>query len=263
MARKNRQTTKSPNHQIHNYWDRTQWPLQSLYFLLPLIVAYELGTWLYGRTGGRLPGRLTTETLLQQFFDLFGVTGYYLPGLLVLVVLLCWHLLRRDPWTLEPPLYLLMAVESVLLAAPLVVFSIVLFREPIMNAALAATDAQGPNSIISWLLLSLGAGIYEELVFRLIAIAVFHMVLVDLLALPKLYGAVGAVVLSAAAFAIVHFTGAGGGQPFALGRFLFYFTAGVYLAAVYVLRGFGVVVAVHAVFDVIIVCLNTYQSNGT
>lgn len=257
MARNNRQTTQSPNRRTDNYWERTQWPLQSLYFLLPLIIVYEVGTLMHARSGGRLPGRLTTETLLQQFFDLFGVTGYYLPGLMVVVVLLCWHVARRDPWTLEPKLYLLMLVESASMAIPLVVFSIVLFREPIMNAA--GADADAANSIISWLLLSLGAGIYEELVFRLIAIAVFHMILVDLLALPKVHGAVGAVVLSAAAFAVVHFTG-GNGREFTLGRFLFYFVAGVYLAAVYVLRGFGIVVGVHAVFDVIIVSLNAFQA---
>jgi len=280
-----------------SYWERAQWPLQSLYFLLPLLVLYELGTLLYAPPGDpRLPP-IWAESLLDEFFNVLGVTGWvYLPGLLVVVVLLAWHVLRRDPWRPEPKLYLIMLVESVALAAPLFVLSAVMFRGPPPDtdpadgrptgaptllappplaaagvvpppppaasdpgagpyardpATAAAPAPAGP--IASWqtgLVYSIGAGIYEELLFRLIAIALLHMLLVDLLALPESWGAAAAVAVSAVAFAFYHFSET---NPFHWGRFVFHTAAGLYFAAVYVLRGFGIVAMTHALYDVLVV----------
>lgn len=256
-----------PRVALHSYWDRTQWPLQSLYFLIPLLVAYELATIFYTTgEGTRLPP-IVAESLLGRFFEMFGVGGVYLPGVIVCVVLFCWHLARRDPWEPELTLYALMWVESIVLAVPLFVFMLVLFREPTAApipaaavdyaAAIPLASPAGGEAWWSGLVFSVGAGIYEELLFRLIAIAILHMILVDVLALPDAWGATGAVLLSAAAFALYHF------EPiwsfgrfvdsFSAGRFAFYMVAGVYFAAIYVLRGFGIVAATHALYDVLVV----------
>ena len=240
----------APRHRISSYWERTQWPLQCLYFLMPLLVAYEVGTLVFAQNAaGTLP-RIRAEVLLNTVFEQLGVTSFYLPPLIVVAVLLTWHLIRRDAWGLEWPLYGFMLVESVVLALPLLVFSAVLFREPVAQAATLWSTELGKN-----LLLSLGAGLYEELVFRLILIALLHMLLVDLLALPAHWGAALAVLLSATAFGLYHF------DHFDLLQWdlkqwrlmLFYTGAGVYFAAVYVLRGFGIVAACHAIYDVVVV----------
>ena len=121
---------KSPRHQVPSYWERTLWPLQSLYFLLPLLIFYELGAVAFAPEGNaRLP-QLYAERMLGRFFEWTGVTGYYLPGIATVVVLLCWHFARRDPWRPEPRLYGAMLIESAVLAAPLVIFSIMLTSPP-------------------------------------------------------------------------------------------------------------------------------------
>jgi len=115
----------------------------------------------------------------------------------------------------------------------------------------ATTAAADEPSWSSQLLLSLGAGIYEELVFRLMGIALLSLLLEDLLALPRAWASLIAVTASSLAFAWYHFWGTGVAvRP---GLFAFYTLAGVYFAGVYVLRGFGIVVAVHAFYDVLIV----------
>jgi hypothetical protein len=253
MARKTKHRSSTIKH-LDTYWDRTQWPLQSLYFLLPVLLVYEIGTLVYAPEGGQRLPPIVAERLLGQFFEMFGVAGYYLPAIIVVVVLLAWHLARRDPWRPEPPLYALMWIESILLAAPLFVFALVLFREPQQIAsAQHLVEHALPNDPAypyqAKLVFSIGAGIYEELLFRLIAIALVHMLLVDVLALPDLWGGIGAVGASAVAFAMYHFTGE---AAFHWGYFFFYTVAGVYLAAIYVLRGFGIVAVTHAVYDVFI-----------
>jgi membrane protease YdiL (CAAX protease family) len=261
---KKRQSKRTPGAQITTYWDRVQWPLQSLLFLLPLLVIYELGTFFYSpATLDRLPP-IYAESLLRDFFELFGVTSYHLPAIAVVVVLFSWHLARRDPWKPEPRLWGVMALESFALALPLFVFMLVLFRQPSFNAAAAspAGAALGPE-IHNWqsgVVIAIGAGIYEELVFRLIAIALLHLVLVDLFTLPQSYGAPLTVVLSALAFSLYHFDLGGGSAMLSWSsaewsRFAFYMLAGIYLAVVYMLRGFGIAAGAHAFYDVMLVTM--------
>lgn len=258
------------------YWIRSQRPLQGMFFLLPLILLYELGTVIYATDQANGVTRyIYARSLLSDFFELLGVTGYYLPGLIVVVLLLSWHMVRRDPWRFELRLYAMMWAESIVLALPLFVYALILFREPLTGMTQGVADglgsldflgqtvasarpASGQDGWQAQLVFSIGAGIYEELLFRLIGIALLHMVLVDVLALPEHFGATGAIVLSALVFALYHFSE---DNPFTPSKCLFYTGAGVYFAAVYVLRGFGIVAGTHAAYDVIVVMLQ--QSSNT
>ncbi len=238
------------------YWHFSQRPLQSLVFLFPLILLYELGTRLYAHDAAS--GATTfiyARSLLRDFFEWFGVTGYYLPGLIVVVVLLSWHVVRRDPWDASVRQAVLMWFESVLLALPLFVFMLVLVRPPTVHWALAAPTGEA-TSWQAQLVFSIGAGIYEELLFRLIAIALLHLLLVDVLAMPERLGAGLSIGLSALAFALYHFPSL---EAFDLARCLFYTAAGIYFAGVYVLRGFGIVVGCHAMYDVLVVIVDFTQ----
>ena len=123
----------------------------------------------------------------------------------------------------------------------------VLVREPVISASVGSFNWAGwrENMVIA-----IGAGIYEELLFRMVAIALIHMVAKDLLKLSEEISTIAAVVLSSLGFALVHFTG--DHNPFTMTKLLFYTVAGVYFAAIYLGRGFGIVVAVHALYDVLV-----------
>ncbi|MBB6429961.1 CPBP family intramembrane glutamic endopeptidase [Algisphaera agarilytica] len=256
---------KSPRHQVTSYWERTLWPLQSLYFLLPLLLGYELGAVMFAPEGDERLPQIYAERMLGRFFEWTGVTGYYLPGIATAVILLCWHFARRDPWKPEPRLYLVMLIESAILAAPLFIFSIMMTRPPTEATAMVGAAgwlpmlASGLDGVESWrqgVIFSIGAGIYEELVFRLIVIALVHMLLSDVLALPKSWSAGGAIAISAILFALYHpFDSHYPWQWDSLewGRFAFYTLAGLYFAAIYVYRGFGIVAATHALYDVMVI----------
>ena len=269
-------THRSSRLHAGSYFHRSQQPLQSLFFLLPLIVLYEAGTFMLHKAAheaGEPALTIKAYSLLNHFFELFGVTGYYLPGLIVIVVLLCWHLASkpsREDWQVRPSLYVGMGVECVLLAIPLLVWGLVFFREaaaavaPPESALQATTQAatlmqavQGHSELGQRIILSIGAGIYEELLFRLIAIALLHVIFVDLLALPHRVGAAAAVGLSALAFGLYHFANLNLAQWSAYDwmRCLFYTLAGVFLAIIYVLRGFGIVAGTHALYDILMAIL--------
>lgn len=244
MGERPRQPARRPS----GYFARSQQPLPSLALLLPLLIAYEAGAlWYATPTTGR---QLSARSYLQEFLELFGAVGEYLPGLAVVVVLLAWHLVRRDRWKLEPGLYAGMAVESVALALPLLVFGLLI--GPRQAEAMMLAGGIGAMPWPAQIVFSIGAGIYEELVFRLVLIALVHMLLVDALGLAFRQGAFIAIFVSAALFALSHFNG---GRPLAWTPFVFYFAAGLYFAFVYMLRGFGIVAATHALYDTFVVAI--------
>lgn len=229
------------------YFARSREPLQALIFLLPLLIAYEVGTLILAtdpETGVVQANRARVQ--LGWMYDLFGTYFYFLPGIIVIIVLVTLHLIRQDRWSFNPWVYLAMAVESALLAFPILVLALIMLGRP--ATGMAESDGNWQVELV----FSIGAGIYEELLFRLILITLLHLIIVDLLHVHDIFGALLAVVLSSAAFAMYHFSSF---DAIEWHRFRFFVAAGVYLAFVYLMRGFGVVVGAHAIYDVIVVAL--------
>lgn len=232
------------------YRDVTHRPLQCLVFLLPMVFAYEVGMW---ATHSRSPAgdrpTLAAEQILEWFFSLFGATGYYLPGAALIVVLLAWHLVSRQPWRVAVSPLIGMAGESVVLAVPLLFLHRWL---PALRAMheLQGTIGKGGAASFDNLLLSVGAGLYEELVFRLIIISLTLLLLIDILRVREVWAVAVAVVVSSVLFAAHHYQPVGA-DAWSLPEFVFRTAAGAYLAAVFVLRGFGLAVGCHVIYDVI------------
>ena len=240
-----------------SYWDASRKPLQILAFLAPLILLYELGLAMFLRSREGVLTNKAHETLLL-FFDTFGLSatgGLYLGGAAVMVVLIIWHLLARDPWHIDPTTPALMGAESLGLTIPLLVLGLLIGGSTAVVALAPAPDLAAMD-LWSRLTISIGAGLYEELLFRMMLIAILHTLLVDVGKLPSPLGAGIAVVVSAAAFTAYHPLNDDAGV-LSLRRVGFYFLAGLYFGVVYVVRGFGIVVATHAFYDVLVVSMLT------
>ena len=97
-------------------------------------------------------------------------------------------------------------------------------------------------------------GLYEELVFRWALVAIVHGVLVDGFKRSHRTTVFLAVVVSSIAFMLYHPIQTPEGRLLP-GLALFYLGSGVYFSVVYLLRGFGVVAATHALYDVAVVLL--------
>lgn len=237
-------------------------PLQMLAFLLPLIIGYEIALSLLLRHDNEIITNLAHKTLIQ-FFNVFGMShsgGLLLGGILIVVVLLVWHVLARDPWHVDFTALGLMALESAALVVPLLALGRILGNS-FSSVALATVGAPSPAGgaapvdvagldLVSRVAISVGAGLYEELAFRMLLIAALHTLFVDLGKMSHMIGASIAVILAAGAFTWYHPLGGPSGEV-SMARLTFFFLAGLYFGIVYVLRGFGIVVAVHALYDII------------
>lgn len=238
-------------------------PLHVLLFLLPLILFYEAAAAFHLIGAEGVEETIRARRILGDFFRLFDVGGIFLPGILVTVVLLLWHILIKDPWRVRGRVLWMMALEALVWTPPVLVLGQVLYKlmsgsigaqppvnagiEPLLTLGFAAGDAI-ERSLVSRAAIAVGAGLYEEMLFRMVAIALFHVVLVDLIGMGSRKGTIVSVVLAALAFAFYHDVALpGGGLNWPNAAFFVF--AGVYFGLVYVWRGFGVVVAVHALYD--------------
>lgn len=230
---------------LARYWVATRRPLQILVFLLPLVLVYEVALVSVLRSESV---NIDAHRRLREFFEALGLypAGMYLPGVLLIVVLLIWHVLAREKWTVDWKALGGMAVESALLVLPLFVFSQMIARFAVPAIMLDDPSDIGRYSLLARLSISIGAGLYEELIFRMLIIAVVHAILVDVAKQKESVGATVGVLLSAILFTVYH--------PNLTGpRIAFFFIAGVYFGLIYLWRGFGIVVATHAIYDIVTV----------
>ncbi len=253
-----------PAHTGGEYWRLSTRPLHILVFLLPMLVLYEVGAALCA------PSRIAAESLMRELFEMFGASALFAPPIALVTILLVWHVLIRDRWRIHAHVLPGMLIESVAWALPLVVLSAALGKAMGSSAhtalhagglgfpALAAADLHD----LPWqarLTVAVGAGLYEEMLFRLVGIAFLHFIIKDLLGAGEKRANILAVAGAALAFAMYHgltqpgFTWTLDGLAHAVDWRLaiFTFVGGFYLGAVYVTRGFGIVVATHCLFDVV------------
>ncbi|MEO6435177.1 MAG: CPBP family glutamic-type intramembrane protease [Tepidisphaeraceae bacterium] len=229
---------------------RSELPLASLLFLLPFIVLYELGTRYFAFDAlHQTEQRIIAFTLMQDFFNLFGATGKYMPPLAVVGILLSVHIARNDPWKVTPSTLGGMTIESLAWALPLLALGTLSVRYLSHYLPLMTVTSGNWRTLF---VLSIGAGIYEELVFRLVALTVLHLVLLDLLKMPKMWGYLSMVLISSLGFAFYHYLGS---EVFAWRSLMFRTVAGIYFALLFILRGFGITAFSHASYDMYVVGL--------
>ncbi|MFH1747333.1 MAG: CPBP family intramembrane glutamic endopeptidase [Planctomycetota bacterium] len=224
------------------YYQDAQRPLYCLLFLFPLVATYEFGAMIL-RPVAWPERQLLAHSLIQKLLGWFGATGFWLPAVALLLTLFIWHILSRHAWRIHGWVLPLMVVESVLLTAPLFVLGEVMTQ-------VTSTSAPAGGDIRQQLILVLGAGIYEELVFRLYLIAGLAWLLESVLRVSRKTAMLLVVALSAMIFAGCHFTPVGS-ELFSWQRFMLLVLAGSYLAVVFIQRGLGVAAGCHAAFNII------------
>ena len=257
-------TSRRSAEAAQTYWDRSRQPLEILALVAPLVVTYEIGlVWALRAERGTITNR-AHEGLLR-LFDAVGIDLMVmaLPAAAVVVVLVTWQFLSRRPWTLDLPTLGFMVLESAAAALPLAVFAQVIARSGVAwdsmgavawTAVPAGAAAAGPEALgtLGKVSLAIGAGIYEELIFRMALISLLHTLFVDAMRLGERWGIGIAIAVSAVLFAMYHPLGAeGGGIDWS--RATFYVGAGAYFGVLYVMRGFGIAVGAHAAYDLLAV----------
>lgn len=281
-------TSQLFNFAPESYLERTARPISAIIFLLPLIIFYEVGTFSINTDVlHQSQIRVVAFVWLQNLLESLGFGGklaWVAPPFAVVVILMALQITSGKPWRFWFGDVAPMAVECVLLAVPLIVLTLFLNSPagaeghvdwhqggppPTCSSAqghwvLASTGQAATETstrpLLANLVTGIGAGIYEELVFRLILICLLMLLFHDILRLTHSSSIVLSVLISAALFSAYHHVDFFSGQPnvtdpFNFTKFAFRTMAGIYFAALYAIRGFGITAGTHASYNIIAVSI--------
>jgi len=238
-----------------SYFDISRAPRYSVVFALPLLLAYEaLAAALAGpRSASQV--RNGADVLLKEAF--IAVAGRNGPLIFIAAVIGIgiWFVARdikRSGQGVRPVVFGAMLAESIALAA---IFGIVIgtITMKLLGSLhmLAIAGPGGPIASMSWvtrLMLSLGAGLYEELLFRVLLVSALAAGARTLFGFGTKGAGVFATLVGAFIFSAFHYIGPFG-DPFRLTSFTFRAISGVAFSALYLLRGFGITAWTHSLYD--------------
>lgn len=235
------------------YWQASRAPRYSLLFALPLLIFYQALAAFAPPGPGGMGVRNGADVILESVF--VWLAGAWGPRLfmLCLIGIGAWLIARdvRVHRSLSPAVLGGMLLESVGLS---LVFGIVVGG---LTAALLGGPpppmvvAFTPQRLGRWtmLMLSLGAGIYEELLFRVVLVGLLAWGATKLLGWRPLAAGIAATVLGALIFSAFHYIGPFGDR-LDVYSFVFRTIAGLFFSGLYLLRGFGITAWTHALYDV-------------
>ena len=236
-----------------SYWASTRRPLPSLSLVLPLMLAYELGVlWQGGASAGSI--RTGADAWMRHILASLGLVDQWLPPLALVVILLGWQVASPRDWRFSPSILLVMLLESCVLAVALVGVSRLIdlgFSILDQNALPVLSVVSSPARMsLAPLIGYLGAGVYEEALFRLVLVPILFALL-RFLQTPQILASTLAVTGSALLFSLAHHAGTPG-EAFTWFAFVFRWMAGVFFAWVFIIRGFGIAVGTHTAYDILV-----------
>lgn len=235
------------------YWQASRAPRYSLLFALPLLIIYQVLAVLVPAGPGGMQIRNGADVLLQAVF--VWLAGAWGPRLFMLCLIGAgaWLIakdVRAKGGRLSPAVLGAMLLESLCLS---LAFGIVVSGLTVALLGGPPPMALGPTterlSRGTLLMLSIGAGIYEELLFRVVLVGLVAWGAHKLLGWQPLAAGIVATLIGAVIFSAFHYIGPYGDR-LDVYSFVFRTLAGLFFSALYLARGFGITAWTHALYDV-------------
>ena len=217
----------------------------SIVSILPLAMLYQIGIVQRGYAV-----RNMAEVWLEGPFGLIGLHAAQVLNVAVILALVI--VLWRSDHTGIPSLMLVPVM-----IAEAAVYALLLHRSSVVLAQAVYSEAHRVFFAIhlkssAELLLALGAGVYEELLFRLLMVGGGALLLQKVFLWDRTRSVAACLVGSSLLFSAVHHLGPLG-EP--LDGYVFTFRAicGLLLGVVYLTRGFGLAVWTHSLYNALVV----------
>ncbi len=233
---------------IKQYFSSTHSLLYSYLISLPLLLMYEVLIFL-AQPDAEQVVRISVDVWIKTLFAYIGAD--VLSITLIFIALLGFFVLYRERdrlSTLRLSYFFTMLIEASIYAFLLALIITVAVSNLVQIMQVTPVESL---SVLQQLALSLGAGLYEELFFRVILVSALLFIFKKLFTKQFVAYAL-AMILAAAVFSFVHYIGELG-DPFTMGSFLFRFLFGLALNAIYIWRGFGMAAWTHAIYDLMVI----------
>ena len=227
-----------------SYLHHSRSALYSFIFTLPLFFIYETGI-LFLSNEDIVIIRNGADFLLKNILESFGIFGLYSLGIVFFIGFLVSYIIyfrSDDNKNIKAEYLFIMMLESIFWSV-ILYFLLSKFMLVLMNPI--------GKTIIQQVTLAIGAGIYEEFLFRVILISGLSFVIGFIFLWDDILVKMSALIVSAAIFSAFHFFG-DYGDFFSIELFLIRFVAGIILGLLYYFRGFGITATSHSIYDLIV-----------
>lgn len=221
----------------------------SLLFIAPLFLAYQIGVGFASSVNGV---DFVTSAILALVDHERG--DYLLLQLALCAAYATLLVQTRRRGTVAPGVFLPMVLEATIYALTLGSLIILIMQE-LLGFSLTVQAALALGRTGENLVIALGAGVHEELVFRLGVMAGGAALLRHVGVRPPV-AIVAAAAVSALLFSLAHHSGAHG-EPFELAVFTYRFLAGAAFCAIFYYRSLAHAVYTHFLYDVYVLTLQS------
>ncbi|SRR6266536_525515 len=240
-----------------SYWQVSRAPRYSLLFALPLLVFYQVLALRLAH--GERSVRNGADVILQALFT--AVAGAWGPPLFMVCLIgaglwLVTRDMRAHGSRLRSRVFAAMLGEAIALALTFG-FLVGSVTSGVLGMLQTLAVPGGGGGEMDWwtrLMVSLGAGIYEELLFRVLLVGALAATARALLGWRPLTAGVAATLAGAAIFSAFHYLGPYGDR-WQLYSFAFRMVAGLFFSGLYLARGFGITAWAHALYDVLLLVM--------
>jgi hypothetical protein len=233
-----------------SYFSVSRAPRYSILFALPLLLGYEALAAMLAKPGGSELRNGADAMLRAVFIAVAGARGslVFMAVISLIGVGLIVRDMRANRDQVRPIVFAGMLAESAALAAA---FGLVIGVATAKFLGTLHALSMGPLAETSWttrLMLSLGAGLYEELFFRVLLVSGLAAGARVVLGLGRRGSGILATIVGAFIFSAFHYIGPYG-DPLQLQSFVFRMLSGIAFSGLYLLRGFGITAWTHALYD--------------
>ena len=227
---------------MSNYWRYSRSAYYSAVAALPLLVIYEI---LIVLSQSRYWGiRNAADVWIRTFLMAFDLQAQHLTFVLIGISLALIPIAKSRARGIK-----LKANYFALMFAECLAFSMVLGVVLQSILRLGGLSSGGPGSgLMQNLALSVGAGLFEEIIFRVILLNLLFLILSPLLK-KKVGAAVVSVLLASFLFSLSHYVGTMA-DTWQLYSFMFRWAAGLLFTVLYFVRGFAITAYTHALYDI-------------
>ena len=227
---------------MSNYWRFSRSAYYSVIAALPLLVAYEI---LVILTQSRYWGlRNAADMWIRTFLMAFELQSKHLTFVMIgiLFALIPIAKTHSSGVRLQVNFFALMFAEAF-------AYSLVLGGVLQSILRVGGLSSVGPgNGTMQNFALSLGAGLFEEIIFRVLLLNLLFLLLKPLLR-NKVTTAVVSVLAASLLFSMSHYIGSMA-DSWQLYSFMFRWAAGLLFTVLYFIRGFAITAYTHALYDI-------------
>tara|TARA_B100001250_G_scaffold413954_1_gene449939 strand:+ start:845 stop:1564 length:720 start_codon:yes stop_codon:yes gene_type:complete len=229
---------------MYQYYKVTKSPFYGFIFTIPLFLIYEVGI-IINSNNNMISMRNGADVLMRQILSFFGLNGIYWLGFIFLISYVITFFIHKKKIKQNEidNLYLFIMMIESLFWANLIYFFM-------SNVHLLLMNPIG-SIILQRVTLAIGAGIYEEFLFRVLLILLLSQIINFIFKWNFRFSRLIAMIISAGIFSSFHFLGEYG-DYFSFNIFMIRFFAGIFLGILYFTRGFGIVAWSHSIYDLIV-----------